>query len=82
MHLYPPLSVDLMRRLGCLNQVRFQGMRPRDGGDYFDTFEGWQKRGRRVRKGGVSLRRHSDLDPARFPFHETLPAHGHRNATR
>lgn len=77
--LYPPISEDLARRLGCLNSMRFKGMRPKDGGDYFDTFEGWQKRGRVVRKGSTCLRRHSELDLPRYPFHDTLPAHDPRD---
>lgn len=72
-HTYPPLSMELQRRLGCDRRFRFRGARPKDGGDYFDTFDGWKTRGRVPRKGVEPLRHRLPGEAARFPFHETVP---------
>lgn len=69
----PPIPTELAKRLGCYQRDRFWPRRPTDGGDYFDTYAGWQQRGRQVRKGAQSLRCSGGFDLPRYPWYETAP---------
>ncbi len=66
------MTEDLERRLGIYWKRRYGKARPRDGKDYFDTYEGWRSRGRQVRKGASGLSHTLPWEPRQYPFYETF----------